>query len=199
MSVKILVALNEAFQALQGHLEGMPSSVRSERMRALASIGLQIQTGKLQAAVCSPDYFIGGGARKTGFLKFPVVLNEAYPDLHLVLRDTPARLRAERLRSLASLGLHAVSVSPGVAPVRPVQPPQPPLEPTRSTEVKKTPRAMPGEVQRESAREPQINIDKTPLPEPAVESGSIPPLNNSDLPSKRLNSRVARLARSLGA
>lgn len=195
MSVKILVALNEAFQVLQAHLAGMPSSVRSERLRALASIGLQIQTGKLQAAICAPDRFVEGGAIKTTFLQFPVVLNEAYPDLFHVLRDTPARLRAERLRSLALLGLHAVTVSPGPAPVQPVRPAKPLLE---LPEAKPTTRAVPEDGAPTAAKAQLVKTEKTLQPENAEVPAPIEPPDDTEDAPRKVNSRLARFARTLG-
>jgi len=54
------------------------------------------------------------------YLRFPVVLNEAYPDLHAEMERTPVRLRAERLRALATLGLHAVAMAAEANRVRPL-------------------------------------------------------------------------------
>jgi len=195
MSIKILVALNEAFQVLQAHLVGMPSSVRSERLRALASIGLQIQTGKLQAAICAPDPFVDGGAIKTPFLQFPVVLNEAYPDLFHVLRDTPARLRAERLRSLALLGLHAVTLSPGNPPVQPVRPAKPLLE---LPEAKPTTRAVPENASPTAAKVQLVKTEKTLQPENAEAPALIEHPDDTEDAPRKMNSRLARLARTPG-
>lgn len=195
MSVKILVALNEAFQALNTHLEGMPSSVRSERLRALASIGLQIQTGKLQAAISAPDQFFGGSAIGTFFLQFPVVLNEAYPDLYQVLRDTPARLRAERLRSLALLGLHAVAVSPEPAPAQPAQS-RSESRPTMGANPKT--QAVPEVVLPPPEKVQQETVERKPPPETPEEPASISALADTEHAPRKLKPRVARFALTLG-
>lgn len=189
MSIKILVGLNEAFLALQGHLEQMPSSVRSERLRALASIGLQIQSGKLQAAVSVPDFGGGRGQAKSDFLQFPVVLNEAYPDLLCVMRDTPPRLRAERIRGLALLGLHAVSggplsLQPPVSTVRPDA--QLVLQGSRLQDETAAPDAPAAH-----AAEVVSNQD--------TQAVSAPPQISPPPNSQKVSPRVSRLARSLGA
>lgn len=188
MSIKILVGLNEAFLALQGHLEEMPSSVRSERLRALASIGLQIQSGKLQAAVSVPESGGGRGQAKTDFLQFPVVLNEAYPDLLCVLRDTPPRLRAERIRGLALLGLHAVSGGPLSlqAPLSTVRPGAPPVVKDFYVPTNTLAPDVPAAAVAENA------------PHQDAKEMLAPPPSGPPSISAKVNSRVSRLARSLG-
>lgn len=189
MSIKILVGLNEAFFALQGHLEQMPSSVRSERLRALASIGLQIQSGKLQAAVSVPEFGGGRGQAKSDFLQFPVVLNEAYPDLLCVMRDTPPRLRAERIRGLALLGLHAVSGGPLSL--------QPPVSSVRSDGQ----HVLQDSPLQDETAEPDAPGARSAEGVPNQDAQAVPaPLPSSPPPiSLKVSPRVSRLARSLGA
>lgn len=107
MSIKVLVALNGAFLPLQDHLSRLPANALSERLRSLAYMGLLIQSGRIQARIASSPLDLSG-CDTGSFLRFPVVLNESYPDLHAEMERTPVRLRAERLRALASVGLHAI-------------------------------------------------------------------------------------------
>ena len=51
MTLKVVVELNEAFQDLQGHLQELPSQIRSERLRTLALTGLHIEQGRMSAFV----------------------------------------------------------------------------------------------------------------------------------------------------
>lgn len=115
-SLKIVVVLNEAFPELRFDLFKLPVKLRPDRLRALASLGFQVQNGRLnqnqQVPVAAFQKADGQAALDQGDLKslrFAVVLNEAVPDLHSTFIQTPARLRAERMRLLASLGLHISS------------------------------------------------------------------------------------------
>jgi len=107
MSIKVLVTFNEAFVDLQDHLAGLSVTARNERFRVLASLGLLIQQGKMVAGV-NPR-MASATPPQGEYLKFPVFVNGSTPDLFADIERMPARLRAERLRSLAAIGLSAQS------------------------------------------------------------------------------------------
>ena len=120
-SLKVVVALNEAFPDLVSDLAQVTPKLRAERMRALASLGLYAESGMMGVTtnlILSSSPFsrrVEGppvvNQFAPGSIKFAVVLNEAVPILYAALTETPARLRAERLRALASLGLHVQASS----------------------------------------------------------------------------------------
>ena len=136
-SLKVVVALNEAFPDLVSDLAQVTPKLRAERMRALASLGLYAESGvmggttnlilsssPLSRRVEGPPVV---NQFAPGSIKFAVVLNEAVPVLYKALQSTPVRMRAERLKALASLGFHVQtssgdssipqSVTQGVKPV----------------------------------------------------------------------------------
>ncbi|WP_148639793.1 hypothetical protein [Paenacidovorax caeni] len=143
-------------------------------------------------------------------MRFPVVLNEAYPDLHAEMERTPVRLRAERLRALATLGLHAVAMaseaksgapaltSEPVVQVAPVVPiaketiAQPIIQATSQVEAEhQKPAVLPVQ---SSAEVPEAVAHKpdTPMPEQEELKPNAEPIR----PKK--NSRVSSFAKSLG-
>ena len=212
MSIKSLIALNEAFMPLQEHLQRLPPAVHSERFRTLASIGLQIQQGKLVASICNPfggDREVAGAAGP--FLEFPVVLNEAYPDLLVEIQNTPSRLRAERLRCLATTGLYALAHPEGArqgavarldVDMAAPEPAQKPDGPQRQV-------SRPAKVAPSSSRIPASQpVVAAPapvdIPEPAS-ADAVPvvsmdqPASQPDQQSVKLKPRVARMAKMLGA
>lgn len=211
MSIKVLVALNGAFLPLQTHLSQLPANAHSERLRSLASMGLLIQSGRLQACVAAGHVELPGKDEGAlNYLRFPVVLNEAYPDLHAEMERTPVRLRAERLRALATLGLHAVAMaseaksgapaltSEPVVQVAPVVPTaketiaQPIIQATSQVEAE---HQKPAELPEQSSAEvPEAVAQKsdTPMPEQEELKPNAEPIR----PKK--NSRVSSFAKSLG-
>jgi len=82
MSIKVLVALNGAFLPLQTHLSQLPANAHSERLRSLASMGLLIQSGRLQASVAAGHVELPG--------KDEGALNCRIPDDHMVACGTAA-------------------------------------------------------------------------------------------------------------
>ena len=205
MSIKVLVALNGAFLPLQTHLSQLPANAHSERLRSLASMGLLIQSGRLQACVAAGHVELPGKDEGAlNYLRFPVVLNEAYPDLHAEMERTPVRLRAERLRALATLGLHAVAMAaeakPGapaltsepVVPIANESIAQPIIQATSQVEAE---HQKPAELPEQSSAEvPEAVAQKsgTPMPEQEELKPNAEPIR----PKK--NSRVSSFAKSLG-
>jgi hypothetical protein len=109
VTLKVVVELNEAFQDLQGHLQELPSQIRSERLRTLALTGLHIEQGRMSAFVSrAPGPHLG---EIKEYARVVVILNEAYPELLGVFTGISPRYRAARLRSLASIGLNALAAS----------------------------------------------------------------------------------------
>ncbi|WP_157764829.1 hypothetical protein [Acidovorax delafieldii] len=190
MSIKVVVELNEAFMDLQWYLMPLPRNVQSERLRTLASIGLQIEDGRMKAFVSW--YRHGGGdAFQGGFLKFPVYFNEAYPELLALCNSTPTRLRAERIRSLASIGLNALSSESAAAPATAVSISEPITPPARvssesTARIKTKPAAV---VEKEPVAQRPVP-DEVPLVEESRPSALI------NLPVKP-GKRVVWLAKAL--
>lgn len=105
-SLKVVVAITEAYPTLLNVVGRMEDGLRSERLKILALLGLQIENGT--AAFTVPDGERTNDVQEDsikGNVKFAVVLNKAQPRLYADIEATPTRLRAERLRSLATLGL----------------------------------------------------------------------------------------------
>lgn len=122
-SLKIVVVLNEAFPELRFDILKLPVKLRPDRLRALASLGLQVQFGRLNQNQQVPVVIFQEEGAQVGVnqgdlkaLRFAVILNEAVPDLYSTFLETPARLRAERMRLLASLGLHICSGGTEIIP-----------------------------------------------------------------------------------
>ena len=205
MSIKVLVALNGAFLPLQTHLSQLPANAHSERLRSLASMGLLIQSGRLQACVAAGHVELPGKDEGAlNYLRFPVVLNEAYPDLHAEMERTPVRLRAERLRALATLGLHAVAMAaeakPGapaltsepVVPIANESIAQPIIQATSQVEAE---HQKPAELPEQSSAEvPEAVAQKSDTPMPEQEE----PKPNAEPIRPKKNSRVSSFAKSLG-
>ena len=205
MSIKVLVALNGAFLPLQTHLSQLPANAHSERLRSLASMGLLIQSGRLQACVAAGHVELPGKDEGAlNYLRFPVVLNEAYPDLHAEMERTPVRLRAERLRALATLGLHAVAMaaeaksgapaltSEPVVPIAKETIAQPIIQATSHVEAE---HQKPAELPEQSSAEVTEAVAQksgTPMPEQEELKPNAEPIR----PKK--NSRVSSFAKSLG-
>jgi hypothetical protein len=105
-SLKVVVAITEAYPTLLNAVGRMEDGLRSERLKILALMGLQVESG---TAVCAaPDGEQTSDVHEVaikGSVKFAVVLNQAQPRLYSDIEVTPPRLRAERLRSLSTLGL----------------------------------------------------------------------------------------------
>lgn len=105
-SLKVVVSITEAYPTLLNVVGRMEDGLRSERLKILAMLGLQIENGLGGFTVSD-----GGRTRDanedgiTGNVRFAVVLNQGQPRLYRDIEATPTRLRAERLRSLATLGL----------------------------------------------------------------------------------------------
>lgn len=211
MSIKVLVALNGAFLPLQGHLSQLPANAHSERLRSLASMGLLIQSGRLQASVTAGHFELPGkNEGALDFLRFPVVLNEAYPDLHAEMERTPVRLRAERLRALATLGLHAVAMAAQaksgapaltsatmeqVVPVAPIAKKtlaQPIIQAPSQVAAGRQKQAEPSVQSCYEVSEAVPHNSATPIPEQEE------PKPNAEPIQRKKNSRVSSFAKSLG-
>ncbi|CAN7635855.1 hypothetical protein LJR129_004898 [Acidovorax sp. LjRoot129] len=104
-SLKVVVAITEAYPTLIFALGQVPEGVRSERLRILALLGLQVENGSVvvsaPVSVKTADAELMASGQP---LKFAVVLNAAQPRLYAEIEATPSRFRAERLRSLAAIG-----------------------------------------------------------------------------------------------
>lgn len=104
-SLKVVVAITEAYPTLISAMSRVPEAVRSERLKVLALMGLQVEKGVSAVSAAKsemkPNEFFEGSGKP---LKLAVVLNAAQPRLYADINWTPPRLRAERLRSLATIG-----------------------------------------------------------------------------------------------
>ena len=205
-SLKIVVVLNEAFPDLVSDLAQVTPKLRAERMRALASLGLYAESGMMGGTTnlilsSSPlSRRVEGppvvNQFAPGSIKFAVVLNEAVPVLYKALQSTPVRMRAERLKALASLGFHVQtssgdssipqSVTQGVSPV---------VEDVGSTVEK-----VAGITISETAKQTLPKVE-TPLP-PLTDLSDATPVkvNEGLVPTPvKASKKIAWLAKSLGS
>lgn len=201
MTLKVVVELNEAFQDLQGHLQELPSQIRSERLRTLALTGLHIEQGRMSAFVSrAPGLHLG---EIKEYARVVVILNEAYPELLGVFTGISPRYRAARLRSLASIGLNALAASAvhagGMVGVSmPISTSFAPAPATVQASLDSTTEfdrpAVP-----EAARQSIAEVDSVPVmrPESLPESSDTSGMTAPVLPRKP-SSRLAKMARSLG-
>lgn len=105
-SLKVVVAITEAYPTLLADLGGKPEGLRSDRLKLLAVLGLSIEGGDFSvSAPSTPAQSDPGNFVSIKPFSFAVVFNSALPRLHQAIESTPARLRAERVRVLAALGL----------------------------------------------------------------------------------------------
>lgn len=101
-SLKILLSINEVYPLLVADLSRYSLERRGERVRVLAEIGLLVEGRYL--AVGAAKWALQ--PQMVELPAFALVINDAHPALFNALKATPARMRAERLRNLANLGLH---------------------------------------------------------------------------------------------
>ena len=101
-SLKILLSINEVYPLLVADLSRYSLERRGERVRVLAEIGLLVEGRYL--AVGAAKWALQ--PQMVELPSFALVINDAHPALFNALKATPARMRAERLRNLANLGLH---------------------------------------------------------------------------------------------
>lgn len=108
-SLKVVVTINEAIPMLVREFSHLVPSMRSERLRSLCMVGMHVEAGAAITTGVSTSVkgVTGSPENIESAMRFAVVLNEAHPKLHAHIRNTPERMRAERLRSLALLGLYA--------------------------------------------------------------------------------------------
>ena len=101
-SLKIVLSINEVYPLLVAELARYSVERRGDRVRVLAEIGLTVEGRYL--AVGAAKWAIQ--SEMAELPSFALVLNDAHPVLFNALKVTPPRMRAERLRNLANLGLH---------------------------------------------------------------------------------------------
>ena len=134
-SLRVVVAITEAYPSLLATLCNVSPEFRQERFRSLAMLGLQAEGGAafLQRpfSFAASESGVIDGRVPLGPIDFTIILNEAVPRLHEALKATPPRLRAERFRSLATIGVQIesgrIAVQPTREPVFEQAMPQPPL------------------------------------------------------------------------
>ena len=119
--LKVVVLITEVYPTLLAALHRVPEARRSERLRVLAFEGLQAEG--LSFAVSPQGETVNGVSVSTinaDELRCVVILNTAIPRLLAVIESTPSRYRAERLRTLALIGLQIESgrlVTVGGSPI----------------------------------------------------------------------------------
>ena len=119
--LKVVVSITEVYPTLLAALHRVPEARRSERLRVLAFEGLQAEG--LSFAVSPQGETVNGVSVSTinaDELRCVVILNTAIPRLLAVIESTPSRYRAERLRTLALIGLQIESgrlVTVGGSPI----------------------------------------------------------------------------------
>lgn len=104
--IKVQLAVSQAYPVLLSALRSISEDHRADRFRALALVGLHIEKGTAYVLpTLTPTPVFGGTVSgPLEELTFHLVLNEATPTLFAEIASTPARFRAERLRTLATLG-----------------------------------------------------------------------------------------------
>lgn len=104
--IKVQLAITKSFPVLLTTLGPVSEDHRPDRLRSLALMGLHIEKGTAYVLPALAPTPVSGSAvtGELNELSFFVVLNGSIPSLYADIQATPARLRADRLRLLASLG-----------------------------------------------------------------------------------------------
>lgn len=188
----MIVVLNDATPELLREFSRVSPRARAERLRALATIGLRLDNrplGSVAAGAVSYDWV---PITPVGHIKVMVTLSESNPELIAEFKNIPARAQAERIRTLATIGLHAVGGTFAGTPQKN----------SASHEVSTIgPLAKPDKSKNLSASiVAPVPSTLAPVAEPVITSA--PPAATAaaevDLPIVRRRSRVAQFSQSLG-
>ena len=104
-SLKVVVEVNEAYPLLHSAFARIPANVRSERLRALAMIGMYLESGSETFRGIPVNMGVVDGQLEP--IQFAVFIGETQPKLLDQLSSISKRARAERLRILALLALYS--------------------------------------------------------------------------------------------
>lgn len=104
-SLKVVVEINEAYPILHSAFARIPANVRSERLRALAMIGMYLESGSETFRGIPVNMGVVDGQLEP--IQFAVFIGETQPKLLDQLSSISKRARAERLRILALLALYS--------------------------------------------------------------------------------------------
>ena len=104
-SLKVVVEINEAYPLLHSAFARIPANVRSERLRALAMIGMYLESGSETFRGIPVNMGVVDGQLEP--IQFAVFIGETQPKLLDQLSSISKRARAERLRILALLALYS--------------------------------------------------------------------------------------------
>ena len=104
-SLKVVVEINEAYPLLHSAFARIPANVRSERLRALAMIGMYLEGGSETFRGIPGNMGVVDGQLEP--FQFAVFIGETQPKLLEQLSSISKRARAERLRILALLALYS--------------------------------------------------------------------------------------------
>ncbi|MBV7457932.1 hypothetical protein KW843_25890 [Acidovorax sp. sif1233] len=104
-SLKVVVEINEAYPLLHSAFARIPANVRSERLRALAMIGMYLEGGSETLRGIPVNMGVVDGQLEP--IQFAVFIGETQPKLLDQLSSISKRARAERLRILALLALYS--------------------------------------------------------------------------------------------
>ena len=99
------VEINEAYPLLHSAFARIPANVRSERLRALAMIGMYLEGGSETFRGIPGNMGVVDGQLEP--FQFAVFIGETQPKLLEQLSSISKRARAERLRILALLALYS--------------------------------------------------------------------------------------------
>lgn len=211
-SLKVVVAITEAYPSLLPVFWRISAEYRPERLRALAMIGLQVEGGAAfirgapgPATVDSENL---DSAVHSQPLDFAVVLNEAQPRLYEAIKATPVRFRAERLRSLTALGVQVESGRLVMGAAHTKEQPVVVSTPRSSTEIDIRP-TRDVRASRPSAQASTEAVDISQRPDSSLETPPTPPALTDHLPhpvpvgapestSNKVGKGVRSFARSLG-
>lgn len=119
-SLKVVVEINEAYPLLHSAFARIPANVRSERLRALAMIGMYLENGS--GAFKGIPVNVRAVVGQLESFQFAVFIGETQPKLLDLLSSISKRARAERLRSLALLALYSESGQIAFGGGKPVTP-----------------------------------------------------------------------------
>ena len=104
-SLKVVVEINEAYPLLHSAFARIPANVRSERLRALAMIGMYLEGGSETFRGIPGNMGVVDGQLEP--IQFAVFIRDTKPKLLDQLSSISKRARAERLRILALLALYS--------------------------------------------------------------------------------------------
>ena len=94
-SLKVVVEINEAYPLLHSAFARIPANVRSERLRALAMIGMYLEGGSETFRGIPGNMGVVDGQLEP--FQFAVFIGETQPKLLEQLSSISKRARAERL------------------------------------------------------------------------------------------------------